>query len=93
MGILEAPFYKLPVINIGNRQKGRLNAGNVKFISYDKDEIIHHLKKACLDKNYRTKVQKISNPFGDEHSAENVRIVFESVNLDDHKWYVKTKLC
>jgi GDP/UDP-N,N'-diacetylbacillosamine 2-epimerase (hydrolysing) len=93
MGILEAPFYRLPVINIGNRQKGRLNAGNVKFISYDKDEIIHHLKKACLDKNYRTKVQKISNPFGDEHSAKNVRIVFESVNLDDHKWYVKTKLC
>jgi len=38
-------------------------------------------------------VQKISNPFGDEHSAENVRKVFELVNLDDHKWHVKTKLC
>lgn len=93
MGILEAPFYQLPVINIGNRQKGRLNAGNVEFISYDKDEIIRHLEKACLDENYRVEVQKISNPFGDEHSAENVRKVFESVNLDDHKWYVKTKLC
>jgi GDP/UDP-N,N'-diacetylbacillosamine 2-epimerase (hydrolysing) len=93
MGILEAPFYRLPVINIGNRQKGRLNAGNVQFISHDKDEIIRHLEKACFDKVYRDEVQKISNPFGDEHSAENVRKVIESVDLDDHKWYVKTKLC
>ena len=30
MGILEAPFYKLPVVNIGNRQKGRLNAGKCR---------------------------------------------------------------
>ena len=27
-GLLEAPFVKLPVINVGNRQKGRINAGN-----------------------------------------------------------------
>ena len=32
MGILEAPHYKLPAINIGNRQQGRLNAGNVEFV-------------------------------------------------------------
>ena len=31
MGILEAPHYRLPVVNIGNRQQGRLNAGNVEF--------------------------------------------------------------
>ena len=36
MGILEAPHYKLPVVNIGNRQVGRLNAGNVKFTNYSK---------------------------------------------------------
>tara|TARA_B100000953_G_scaffold268894_1_gene238353 strand:+ start:6627 stop:7796 length:1170 start_codon:yes stop_codon:yes gene_type:complete len=93
MGILEAPFYQLPVINIGNRQKGRLNAGNVQFVSYDKDEIIRHLEQACLNEDYRNEVQKISNPFGDEHSAKNVRKVFESVNLDDPKWYTKEKLC
>jgi UDP-N-acetylglucosamine 2-epimerase (non-hydrolysing)/GDP/UDP-N,N'-diacetylbacillosamine 2-epimerase (hydrolysing) len=28
-GIIEAPFFSLPVINLGNRQKGRLRAGNV----------------------------------------------------------------
>ena len=28
-GLLEAPSFTLPVVNIGNRQKGRLRAGNV----------------------------------------------------------------
>ena len=28
-GIIEAPYFSLPVINLGNRQKGRLRAGNV----------------------------------------------------------------
>jgi len=93
MGILEAPFYKLPVINVGNRQKGRLNAGNVQFVAYDQDKIIFHLEQACLNENYRNEVQNIANPFGDEYSAKNVRKVFESVNLDDFKWYTKEKLC
>jgi len=93
MGILEAPFYRIPVINVGNRQKGRLNAGNVEFVPYDKCRIVSHLKKACLNESYRETVQKISNPFGDENSARNVRKVIESVDLSDNKWYVKTKLC
>jgi|APSaa5957512535_1039671.scaffolds.fasta_scaffold09997_3 GDP/UDP-N,N'-diacetylbacillosamine 2-epimerase (hydrolysing) len=93
MGVLEAPFYHLPVVNIGNRQKGRLNAGNVEFINYDKVEIISSLKMACLDEKYRSKVKSIVNPFGGKHSAENVRKAIESINLDDKKWRIKTKLC
>lgn len=93
MGILEAPFYRLPVINIGNRQLGRLNAGNVEFVSYDTKEILEHLHKACLDDQYRAKVQAIINPFGDESAAANIRKVIESVDLNDPKWYTKIKLC
>ena len=43
MGILEAPLYKLPVVNIGNRQQGRLNAGNVEFVHYNKPVSYTHL--------------------------------------------------
>jgi len=93
MGILEAPFYKLPVINVGNRQKGRLNAGNVEFIPYDKDIIFEHLEKACLNDSYRQEVAAINNPFGDEHSARKIKEIIESVDLNDRKWYVKSRLC
>jgi GDP/UDP-N,N'-diacetylbacillosamine 2-epimerase (hydrolysing) len=53
MGILEAPYYKIPVVNVGNRQKGRLNAGNVEFVEYNTDIIIKAIEKAVFDESYR----------------------------------------
>ena len=93
MGILEAPFYKLPVVNVGNRQRGRLNAGNVEFVSYALPSIVSSVEKACLDENYRHKVRNLSNPYGDASAAEKVRIAIESVDLADDRWYTKVRLC
>ena len=93
MGILEAPHYKLPVVNIGNRQKGRLNAGNVCFVDYDIPEIIKALEKSCLDRAYISKIKSLENPFGDGSSPERIRKAIESVDLQDSKWYTKQKLC
>ncbi len=93
MGICEAPHYKLPVVNIGNRQKGRLNAGNVEFVSYGIDEIINSLEKAAFDKNYLQKVGNIVNPYGDSSASIKIRKSIESVDISDRKWYVKQKLC
>jgi len=38
-GILEAPSFGLPAINIGGRQRGRLRAGNVIDVSGGEEEI------------------------------------------------------
>ena len=93
MGILEAPHYKIPVVNTGNRQKGRLNAGNVEFVPFNINSIIKALKKATTDKKYRHKIKKLNNPFGNNSSANNIRQAIESVDLNERKWYVKKKLC
>jgi GDP/UDP-N,N'-diacetylbacillosamine 2-epimerase (hydrolysing) len=93
MGILEAPHYKLPVVNIGNRQKGRLNAGNVEFVDYEPDEISNAIEKACFDEKYRHRIRKLENPYGDGTGARKIREALESVDLQDSKWYVKKKLC
>jgi len=93
MGILEAPFYKLPVVNVGNRQQGRLNAGNVEFVSYDEKQIASAIKKACLDEEYRLCISGLINPYGDETAAQKIREIMESVDLDDRRWYIKEKLC
>lgn len=92
MGILEAPFYKLPVINVGNRQQGRLNAGNVEFVHYDRDFIGRALEKACFDDVYRTKVKDLKNPYGDGNAHKVIADFLEQINPDDRKWYVKRKL-
>jgi GDP/UDP-N,N'-diacetylbacillosamine 2-epimerase (hydrolysing) len=93
MGILEAPFYKVPVINIGNRQKGRLNAGNVKYEGYDIGKIKSSLEQACFDEEYRTIINGIKSPFGDGFAAQNIVNILSSIDLNDSKWLVKRKLC
>ena len=92
MGILEAPHYKLPVVNIGNRQKGRLNAGNVIFVNNDVDEVVVEIEKACLDTAYREKVKKLANPYGDGTAAKKIVNIIESLDISDPNWYIKKKL-
>ncbi|WP_038834160.1 UDP-N-acetylglucosamine 2-epimerase, partial [Campylobacter coli] len=93
MGILEAPFYRLPVVNIGDRQKGRLNAGNVIFVDYEQENIKNALEKSCFNKEYREFVKKIDNPYGDETSVNKIVDFIDGIDLGDRKWYVKAKLC
>ena len=35
MGVIEAPYFNLPVVNIGKRQSGRENAGNIIFVNHN----------------------------------------------------------
>lgn len=93
MGILEAPFYKLPVVNVGRRQQGRLNAGNVEFVKYNKEEIITAIEKACFDKEYIDYVKSLKNPYGDETACKKIVKFLDEIDTKDRKWYVKQKLC
>lgn len=45
-GIVEAPFFQLPVINIGNRQKNRVQGDNVLNIEFNQEEVKNALFKA-----------------------------------------------
>ena len=89
MGLLEAPFYKLPVINVGKRQTDRLNAGNVHFVSYDKHEILKALNKACFNKEYQNKIDSLENPYGDGHSSLRIYKFLNKINLTEKKWLTK----
>lgn len=93
MGILEAPFYKLPVINIGNRQKGRLNAGNVKFVEYDAISISKLIYEACFDQEYRKYISELKNPFGGGNTSQCITEILANIDFTNKKWYIKQKLC
>ena len=71
-GILEAGFFHLPVVNVGNRQKGREHGKNVRFVPHEKDKIIAAVKKACFDKRYLTAVKSAPHLFGDGHSVRRI---------------------
>ena len=93
MGILEAPFYKIPVVNVGNRQMGRLNAGNVEFVNYDFKTIYTAIEKACFNENYHNEISLQLNPYGNGDTVEKILNILLEIDLSDNKWYVKKKLC
>ena len=52
-GILEAASFGKYVINVGERQSGRLGSKNVINVPFNKDEIIKSIKKVVVDNNYQ----------------------------------------
>jgi UDP-N-acetylglucosamine 2-epimerase (non-hydrolysing)/GDP/UDP-N,N'-diacetylbacillosamine 2-epimerase (hydrolysing) len=61
-GIIEAPSFKLPVVNIGDRQKGRVRAKNVIDVGYSKSSIEKGVKKA-LSRAFRNTIRYVKNPY------------------------------
>lgn len=64
-GIIEAPSFRLPVVNIGTRQGGRLRACNVIDVGYEKEEILKGINKALYHDNYKEELKYCINPYGD----------------------------
>lgn len=71
-GILEAACFELPVINIGNRQKGRLRAKNVIDCDPDRQKITEALEKG-LNPLFRLSLKNMENPFQKESTARIIK--------------------
>ncbi len=51
--ILEAPAFRLPAVNIGDRQKARIRAGNVLDVPRGSAEEIEEALRRCLEPGFR----------------------------------------
>jgi len=81
-GIIEAPSFKLPVVNIGTRQDGRMRAANVMDVGYARDEIVAGVQRAIAPA-FREQLCDLANPYGDGHAAERIVARLKSAALDD----------
>ena len=81
-GIIEAASFKLPVVNIGNRQRGRIHDRNVIDTGYDSAAIQTALDRA-LSPEFRSSLDGLENPYGDGHAAERIVQVLRHVDLND----------
>ena len=76
-GIVEAPFLNIPVINIGDRQKGRHLCGNVTQCTPETIDILNTVHKmATSPKNENT---SDLNYWGDGHTSEKVVAILEKI--------------
>lgn len=84
-GIIEAPSFKVPTVNIGDRQKGRLRAESVIDVACCKEDILVALQRALYDERFRRQVRLAKNPYdpyGDGNVSGRLISVLESLPLD-----------
>jgi GDP/UDP-N,N'-diacetylbacillosamine 2-epimerase (hydrolysing) len=79
--LIEAPTFKLPAVNIGNRQAGRQHTINVIHAGYDSDQIRKAIKKA-MSPSFREKMKRCKNPYGDGRSAKRIVDILENAVID-----------
>jgi GDP/UDP-N,N'-diacetylbacillosamine 2-epimerase (hydrolysing) len=78
--IWEAPSFRLPVVNVGDRQKGRTRAQNVIDVAPDAEAIERGLSCA-LDPRFRETLVDLENPYGDGAASPRIVEVLRSVEL------------
>lgn len=67
-GIVEAPCFGIPTVNIGNRQKGRLKADSVIDCDPEQASITAAIEKARTDE-FKRRSKKAINPYGDGNTS------------------------
>ena len=77
-GIVEAPAFHIPTVNIGDRQRGRLQSNSIINCGTDKKAICDAIRTALTDEHKAT-CQKIVSPYGDGHAS--ARIAYKSVEM------------
>jgi len=80
-GIIEAPSFALPVVNVGTRQAGRLRASNVIDVVPERTAVAAALARA-LAPAFRASLRGAVNPYGDGHAAARIVEVLRTVALD-----------
>lgn len=73
-GLYEAPSLKIPTVNIGDRQKGRLQATSIINCAAEADAII-----AAIHQAYQMDVSATSNPYGEGGSSKKIAGILSSL--------------
>lgn len=70
-GIIETPAFKKPTINIGDRQKGRVQAKSIINCNPIKSDIINAINTA-LSNEFIKSLEYMDNPYGDGKTSDKI---------------------
>ena len=71
-GLIETPYFQIPAINVGGRQRGREHAENVIHCGHGEDEVAAALTTALDDQAFAARVAHCARPFGDGRAGERI---------------------
>ncbi|TVL99725.1 MAG: UDP-N-acetylglucosamine 2-epimerase (hydrolyzing) [Candidatus Brocadia sp. WS118] len=81
-GLTEAPTFKVPTINIGDRQRGRIKAASVIDANPKQLEIVEAINKA-LSESFQQILPSVMNPYGEGGASWKIKNIIKSFNLED----------
>lgn len=87
-GLIESPIFKLPVVNIGDRNRGRESAENVINVPHEYNAIKKAVIKT-LSKEFKNNCQNVKNPYGDGNASERIVKILENLKIEK-KLLIKT---
>ena len=79
-GLIEAPSFGLPAVNIGSRQAGRLRGANVIDVEPERDDILRGIDSA-LTPGLRARLRAMANPYGDGRASSRIVEVLRQLEL------------
>ena len=88
-GIVEVPSFRVPTINIGDRQKGRIQAQSIINCEADYEQILDAIQCA-VSEDFLTKNCNGLNPYGDGKTSQKV-VEYIIKNIKDKPVNLKKK--
>lgn len=87
-GLLEAPTFKVPAVNIGRRQFMRFRGVNVIDVPFVEKDIVAAINKATSIEFREYLKKECVNPYGDGHSSERILNLLINTKVDEN-WIIK----
>lgn len=79
-GLIEVPSFKIPTINIGDRQQGRIKADSV-IDCQPKQLDIEKSIQIALSEDFKEKIKNSKNPYGEKNSSDQILKILKNTSL------------
>lgn len=80
-GVIEAPFLKIPTLNIGNRQEGRMMSESVICCKSEEKDILKGIEK-IFTKKFQQKLKISKNLFGKGDTSKKILKILDDIKID-----------
>lgn len=80
-GLIEAPSFKIPTVNIGDRQKGRIRAVSVIDSEPNKESILKAVQKG-LSREFRDSISTLESPYGLGGASLKIKNILKTFPLE-----------
>ncbi len=80
-GIIDAPYFGLPCVQVGERQSGRERAANVIDVPPERKKILTAIRKACFDVRFRRTAARSKSPYGNGTASAAIARILREADL------------